>query len=513
MPPKSTQALEEAITTLSERLLKLHASMELRHDSLVTMVFDIQQYVVAVPAPVASFPSPSALPPLLPPIPASQRLDVISFYTKGEALSWFKWMFTNRQLSSWEAFVRALELRFGPSSFDNHHAVLFKLRSRAHRHRRTPRLCCLPRYRRLSPTDLQEQRAKGLCFNCDEKFGPGHLCKAKQFMLLLSDNPPDLFNTCLDPKDSPSSPAAALTDGVLFQLSPVAVSGSTSPHTVCLRSLIRRHVVSVLIDSGSSHNIIQPRVAAFLSLAKLPLPSFPVLVGNDAALHCSEVCRDVPLMLQSHKFSISVYVIQIFGADIVLGVQWLSSLGTFISDFSVPSMQFSHVTVLDRFPIPIVDELLDEFHGTSIFSKLDLRAWYHQIRVAPEDAYKTAFRTVDGHFEFLVMPFGLSNAPSTFQSAIANWPPPRSITGLRAFLDLTGYYRRFVQHYAAIAGPLTDLLKGRQLQWSPAASAAFTALKMAMVHLPVLNLSDFTLPFDVTTDESQVVTGAVLSQN
>lgn len=163
------------------------------------------------------------------------------------------------------------------------------------------------------------------------------------YCLTRSDPPlPSSFLTAPTTNTPPNQPVPPPFDPEQFHLSMHALTGESCPRTLRFTTSIQGHDVSVLVDNGSSHNIMQPRIASFLALPTQPIHSFSVMVGNGAYLQCSGLCPEVPLLVKNQCFQVPFYLLPIQGADVVLGVQWLKTIGPFIADYTVPFMQFYH---------------------------------------------------------------------------------------------------------------------------------------------------------------------------
>ena len=125
--------------------------------------------------------------------------------------------------------------------------------------------------------------------------------------------------------------------------------------------------------------------------------------------------------------------------------------------------QLNRATICNQYPLPRIDELFDQLHGSRVYSKIDLRSGYHQLRVRENDVSKTAFRTRYGHYEFLVMPFRLTNAPAAFMDLMNRVFSPYLDKFVIVFIDDILVYSGGPEEHAEHLWTVLQILRERQL--------------------------------------------------
>nr|GFC22645.1 putative reverse transcriptase domain-containing protein [Tanacetum cinerariifolium] len=241
-----------------------------------------------------------------------------------------------------------------------------------------------------------------------------------------------------------------------------------------------------------------------------------------------------------------------------------------LAPMCIDYQELNKLTVKNRYPLPRIDDLFDQLQGSGIYSKIDLRSDYHQLRVREQDIPKTTVQTRYGHYEFQVMPFGLTNAPAVFMDlmnrvcktfldkfviifiddiliyskdekereehlkailellkeeklgihgdpakieSIKDWESPNTPTEIRRFLGLAGCYRRFIEGFSKITKSMTKLTqKGIKFDWGEKEENAFQLIKQKLCSALILALPEGSKDFVVYCDASHKGLGVVLMQ-
>ena len=169
-------------------------------------------------------------------------------------------------------------------------------------------------------------------------------------------------------------------------------------------------------------------------------------------------------------------------------------------------------TIPDVYPLPLIQQTINELGSSVYYSTFDLPGAYQLLRVLKQYVKNTAFCTQYGMFKSTVVRDGLRNAPAVFQHCVKTMPVPHDLRSSRAFIGFVAYYCHFIANFSKLALPITDLMKKNvPFVWGPAQQGAFETLRDLLVTAPILAHYNPKLPTTIQTDALHFGWGAIIS--
>ncbi|GJV44530.1 putative reverse transcriptase domain-containing protein [Tanacetum coccineum] len=286
-----------------------------------------------------------------------------------------------------------------------------------------------------------------------------------------------------------------------------------NPNVVTGMLLLNQHLARVLFDSGADKSFVSISLASKLNIPPIIIDTFYIIEMTDGNLvSTNTVIQGATLTLLNQPFKIDLTLAKLGSFDVVIGMDWLSKYHARIicdkkvvhipidgetliirdrgfirpstSRWGAPVLfvkkkdgsfrmcidyrELNKLTIKNRYPLPRIEDLFNQLQGSGVYSKIDLRSGYHQLRVRDEDIPKTAFRTRYGHYEFQVMTFALTNTPAVFMDLMNRVCKPYLDKFVIMFIDDILIYSRNKEEHANHLRIILELLKKEKLSGSGA---------------------------------------------